>query len=325
VNYQGYRSLVALSIFFVIPLLFSNNTMIVNACVMIAIFALMSYGVDLVLSYVGEVSLGHLIFLAVGAYTAGFGATVLGLGPLQTLALALVLCMVAGVGVGVITLRSREFVFSVITYAAALVAQEIVYNSDALGASEGITGLPVLKLSIGSYSYAADSNLNIWPVAFVLLAIGIFIVDRFRRSQLGRQALMAQLNPALAENLGVNLNRVRFLVLVLSAPIVGAAGWLYAYQRGYVGPDVFQPYFLILSLTAVLLWGTRKLLGPLLGVALIIFQESFLSVGGDGNKVILGAILVAVLLRPQGRNFNFGLNWFSKRSASTNLLGATPK
>ena len=81
---------------------------------------------------------------------------------------------------------------------------------------------------------------------------------------------------------------MRLLVFVVSAPISALAGWLYAYQRAYVGPDMFETYFLVLMLTAIVLVGRRLLLGPLIGTALIIVQQTFFSIGGDGDKIVLG-------------------------------------
>ena len=89
---------------------------------------------------------------------------------------------------------------------------------------------------------------------------------------------------------------MRFLVFVASAPISALAGWLYAYQRAYVGPDMFESYFLVLMLTAIVIVGRRLLLGPLIGTALIIVQQTFFSIGGDGDKIVLGAVLAAILL-----------------------------
>jgi len=89
---------------------------------------------------------------------------------------------------------------------------------------------------------------------------------------------------------------VRLAVFVISAPITGLAGWLYAYQRAYVGPDMFETYFLVMMLTAVVLVGRRVLIGPLIGTAILIVQQNLLSLGGDWNKIILGSVLALVLI-----------------------------
>lgn len=106
---------------------------------------------------------------------------------------------------------------------------------------------------------------------------------------------MTHLNPRLATMSGIDPQRTRLKVFLFSAPITASAGWLYAYQRAYVSADVLETYFLILMLTAVVLVGKRVLLGPLIGIALILSQEKFLSFGGYVDKIILGGVLIVVL------------------------------
>ena len=316
----GAAAALALAAFGTIPYLLHGSQLVVSVCVLIAIFATMSYGVDLLLSYLGEVSLGHPIFFAAGAYAAGYGSTRLDLDPWSTLAIALALCLAIGGLIGLATLRVREFIFSVVTYASTIVVGELVFNSAALGGSEGITAVPLLLFPLPFGSYEAGTNLDLWPVAFAVLLLTVYFVSRFRRSALGRRALMVHLNPNLATSLGINVRLIRLYVFIISAPITGVAGWLYAYQRGYVGPDLFQPYFLILSLTAIILFGRRQLLGPLFGTAVVLIQENFLSIGGDGNKVVLGLILIAALvLLPQG----LARGWSAARKSRSKPEGGT--
>ena len=104
----------------------------------------MSYGADLILSYLGEVSLGHTIFWAAGGYAAAMLSVKYGLNGWST-ACAGWLSIVAGRRAGAATLRTREFVFSLVTYAAAVVATEIAFNWDALGGSDGIVGIPAAR------------------------------------------------------------------------------------------------------------------------------------------------------------------------------------
>jgi branched-chain amino acid transport system permease protein len=112
---------------------------------------------------------------------------------------------------------------------------------------------------------------------------------------------MVQMNPNLASTLGLDTQRIRFQVFLLSAPVSALAGWLYAYQRAYVGPDMFEAYFLVVMLTAAVLTGRRVLLGPVVGTAIVLVQQNFFSIGGDGDKIILGFVLAGVLIFwPQG-------------------------
>jgi len=279
-----------------VPALCGGAPNVYAACNTIAILAVMSYGADVILSYLGEVSLGHTIFWAAGGYTASLLAVNAGWNGWQTAGAAVGVAVVLAAVLGLVTLRTREFVFSLVTYAAAVVAMEIAFNWSFLGGSDGIVGVPPLQLTLFGVGVNGAGNNDLWPVAWGLLMLTLLFIHRFRRSRLGTSALMVQMNPDLAQALGVDARAVRFLVFVVSAPISALAGWLYGYQRAYVGPDMFESYFLVLMLTAIVIVGRRLILGPLVGTALIIVQQTFFSIGGDGDKIVLGAVLAAILL-----------------------------
>jgi branched-chain amino acid transport system permease protein len=284
-----------------LPAMAGGSAVAYSTCATIAIFATMAYGTDLVLSYLGEVSLGHTIFWAGGGYVTALIATRLGWNGWLTALATVMFALLLALGVGLATLRTREFVFSLVTYAAAVVAMEIAFNWAWVGGSDGITGIPPLTLPFGPVTYVGGTSPELWPVALALLVVTVAFIDRFRVSRLGVAALMVHMNPGLAMTLGLDGQRVRLMVFVASAPVSALAGWLYAYQRAYVGPDMFESYFLVMMLTAAVLVGRRVLLGPLVGTAIILAQQNLLSVGGDGDKIILGAVLAGVLiLWPQG-------------------------
>jgi branched-chain amino acid transport system permease protein len=286
--------LVALA--FLLPQLLGGTSVAYSTLTTIAIFAVMCYGVDIVLSYLGEVSLGHTLFWAVGGYAAANLSVKYGLNGWGTAVATIALCIAAAAFLGAVTLRTREFVFSLVTYAAAVVTYEIAFNWDAIGGSDGIVGISALKLPFGFATYVGATQEDLWPVAFALLLLTLAFIARFRRSNLGTKALMVQMNPALATSLGIDLRKVRLAVFMISAPITGLAGWLYAYQRAYVGPDMFETYFLVMMLTAVVLVGRRILLGPLISTAILIIQQNLFSLGGDWNKIVLGSVLTLVLI-----------------------------
>jgi branched-chain amino acid transport system permease protein len=289
-------ALVLAALAYFVPTAAGGTPVIYAACTTIAILAVMAYGADLILSYLGEVSLGHTIFWAAGGYAAAMLSVNLGWNGWMTAGTSVGIALVLACVLGWVTLRTREFVFSLVTYAAAVVAMEVAFNWSFLGGSDGIVGVPPLELTLFGHGITGSTNADLWPVAWGLLMLTLLFIQRFRHSRLGTSALMVQMNPDLAQALGVDARSVRFLVFVTSAPISALAGWLYAYQRAYVGPDMFESYFLVLMLTAIVIVGRRLLLGPLIGTALIIVQQTFFSIGGDGDKIVLGTVLAAILL-----------------------------
>jgi branched-chain amino acid transport system permease protein len=286
---------------YVAPQLAGGSGAAYSAAVLIAIFAVMAYGLDIIVSDLGEVSLAHTVFFAAGSYTTALLATRAGAGSWATLAGSIAVALVLAGVIGLVTLRLREFVFSLVTYAVAVVAMTVAANWQFMGGSDGVRGIPLLDLSLPGLPLKAQDDRTLWPFAFGLLVATLYLVDRFRHSALGAAAVMSHLNPRLATMSGIDLARVRLQVFLVSAPISAAAGWLYAYQRAYVSADVLESYFLILMLTAVVLVGRRQLLGPLLATALVLVQEKFFSLGGYVDKIILGSVLVLVLgFFPQG-------------------------
>ena len=281
---------------FLLPQLLGGSELIYETLVLVAIYSVMAYGADFILSYLGEVSLGHTLFWAGGAYVTGVATTIAGWGPITSLLAVLATMTALAYIVGLFTLRTREFVFSLVTYGSALIALTVVENIDWLGGSDGIVGIPILEFPAIGGTYTAATPYQLWPIAFGLLVVTVYFVARFRRSRLGTRALMVQSNPHLARALGIDPARVRLAVFTISAPVSAVAGWLYAYQRAYVGPDLFEPYFLLLMLTAVILAGRRQLLGPIVGTALIVFQQQMFSLGSYGDDLVLGGVLALVLL-----------------------------
>jgi branched-chain amino acid transport system permease protein len=280
---------------FVAPKLLGGSGAVYSAFVLVAIFAVMAYGLDLIVSDLGEVSLAHTVFFAVGSYTTALLSTRLGLGGWATLAASIATAWLFAAVLGLITLRLREFVFSLVTYAIAVVATTVAQNWSFLGGSDGLRGIPPLDLSLAGLTIKAANDAQLWPIAFTLLMLTLYLVDSFRRSRLGTAAVMTHLNARLGIVSGVDPQNVRLRVFLFSAPLTAMAGWLYAYQRAYVSADILDSYFLILMLTAVVLIGRRVLLGPLLATAMILAQEKFLSLGGYADKIILGGVLIIIL------------------------------
>ena len=293
---------------FVLPLVFGGGNRIYTTFTLIAIFAIMSYGMDIILSDLGEVSLGQTVFWAAGAYTTALLVIKAQWDPFLSLMMAIVISMAIALLLGLLTIRTREFVFSLVTYAAAIIASAIVTNVPIFGGSDGLVGMPFL--SIGGLELRSAEAF--YPVALVALALVIYAVARFRRSRLGLTARMTHLNAELTATMGFDGRRTRVLVFMLSAPASALAGWLYAYQRAYVGPDLLDQFFLLLMLTAVILPGKRILFGPLFATAILVAQQQHFSFGGDIDKIVLGGVLALILLTSKD-----GLaGWFRALTAS---------
>ena len=188
---------------FFVPRVLGGSPAIYSACVLISIFAAMAYGLDTIVSDVGEVSLGQSVFFAAGAYTTALLSTGPRLGPFPTLLGSIAIALLIAAVLGFVTLALREFVFSLVTYAVVVVAASLAQNWSFLGGSDGLRGIPAFELSFGSLSFTARNDQELWPVAYLLVLVAIYLVYAFRHSRLGQSALMTHLNPQLANMSGV--------------------------------------------------------------------------------------------------------------------------
>ena len=126
---------------------------------LIAIFAVMAYGLDIIVSDLGEVSLAHTVFFAAGSYTTALLATRGGVGSSWlTLAGSIAMALLLAGAIGLVTLRLREFVFSLVTYAVAVVAMTVAANWAFMGGSDGVRGIPTLDLSLPGLTLTAQGR-----------------------------------------------------------------------------------------------------------------------------------------------------------------------
>ena len=150
---------------FFLPRILGGSSFVYDTLVVIAIFSAMSYGLDIVLSDLGEISLAHTAFFATGANAAAILTVTYGQNAWVAMAGAVLASLALAFVLGVITLRTREFAFSLVTYAAAIVCMNIASNWDFLGGSDGIVGIPPLDLSIGPLTLTAGQSVEFWPFA----------------------------------------------------------------------------------------------------------------------------------------------------------------
>lgn len=293
---------------YALPTILGGSSAIYTTFQLIAIYSLLAYGFDLVQAYVGETSLGHLFFWGIGAYSVGLLVRADLMSPILTLVVAVVTVLVAAVVVGLITLRTTHFVFALVTYAVTVVAMTVVSNVPWLGGSNGLVGIPFLELELGDTVLSAREPAAFWTVCFICLMATILFVSYFKSSRLGVKAMLGQANTELAAIATVDVKRTRAIVFVLSSVPSAVGGWLYAYQRGYVGPDLLDMHFLILMLAGAILVSSRLVVwGPVAGIALLVAQQEYLSLGGNGNAAVLGCFLVAVLLFKPARILRRGV------------------
>ncbi|MFD0855287.1 branched-chain amino acid ABC transporter permease, partial [Actinomadura adrarensis] len=224
------------------------------------LLAIQAVSWNIISGYAGYVSLGHSMFLGLGAYTAGIIATRWGLNPLAIAPLGGVVAMVIAVGIGAVVLRTRGHAFVIITIAMLFAAQIIAVNArDLTLGSDGIT-LP-LPFWGRDFQY-----IPFYYVFLVMLVLVVAFSAWLRRTKFGAGLVAIREDEGKAASIGVNTTRFKIVAYALSAFPIGAAGSVYAYYLTFINPvGSFAILGSVTIVLAALAGGRGTLYGPVIG------------------------------------------------------------
>ena len=251
--------------------LFTANSYYIHLAGTIMIYAILLFGLDIVVGYTGQVSLGHAGLFGVGSYTAGvlfmkFGA------PLWLIIPASI-AVTAGFGalLALPALRVTGPYLAMVTLAFGTIIQILINEMTFL--TEGPLGIKIPKPSIAGQQL---SEHGFYWLVFALMVISLVVVHRILKSQLGRAFEALRGSPVASDCMGVSVYRYKVYAFVISAGFAGLAGCLYAYSEQYISPNTYNFELTVLFLLAVIMGGRKTRLGALLGAAIIVILPKLL-------------------------------------------------
>lgn len=284
-------------------------------------------GLNLLVGYTGQVSLGHAFFLGAGAYMAAFAGGKLGLPLPLWLAAAALIGAAIGALIGPFALRLRGNYLVIVSLGLLIVGQHVFENWDAL--TGGLTGRSVrAPVALGPLDFAAlgtsTAHLTrnegyfylIWIVAGLLLLAGKNIV----RTRPGRALQAIRDRDLAAEVLGISVFRYKVAAFALSSAYAAMAGALYASYARYVSPLDWSLFLSIQYIAMIIVGGAGTMLGSVLGALFLTVvprlveslseQLPFVSrsAGSAGgitvyglNQLLFGVLIIAFLIfEPKG-------------------------
>ena len=256
------------------------------------IWAIATYGLNIILGFAGQLSLAHAGFFGIGAYTVGLLGTEQGVSFWFGLPAAIALSAVVGYGVGSLCLRSKGHYFAIFTLAVGIIIHLLIQKWESLTHGHigviGITG-PFETTTARSY------------LVLACLAIAIGSSARLLRSRPGRMLMAVRESEALAASVGIDVMRTKRMAFTLSAAFAGLAGALYAGFIGYLGPEVASIEITFNTLLYVVVGGLGSIWGPLAGTFIVFGLSQVLQVLQDYQMMIFGAALVILtIFLPEG-------------------------
>ncbi len=288
------------------PMIMSSPFWLDNS-VMVAIFSLLALSAGMAYGQAGILSIAPAAFASIGAYATAIATTRYGLSPLVGLALALLLPMLLAYPMARAISRLSPLPLSIATLLLSLVLELAIREGGSFtGGYIGLSGIPALWFAP---SIQAMHVLS-WVAVVVVLVLYVNLTD----SALGRAVKTARHDPLRATADGVNVPALLADYFSLSASVAGLAGWLYAHQMTYMGPDSLTMHVSIKVLLMAVIGGASTFLGPVLGAAFLTLITLYLPAAGT-QGMVYGAVLILVLLvAPNGV---LGTNWkamFSRRA-----------
>ncbi|MBN3767628.1 branched-chain amino acid ABC transporter ATP-binding protein/permease [Burkholderia sp. Ac-20365] len=259
--------LVALAIF---PVL-SGNPYYIHLVETIMIYAILLFGLDIVVGYTGQVSLGHAGLFGVGAYTAGVLFIKLGMPFYVTVPMSIIVTAAFGAILALPALRVSGPYLAMVTLAFGTIIQILINEMDFL--TSGPMGIKITKPVIAGH--LLDENQYYWVVA-ALLVVSLIVVHRVLKSHLGRAFEALRDSPIASDCMGVSVYRHKVYAFVISAGFAGLAGCLYSYSEQYISPNTYNFELTILFLLAIIMGGRKTRTGALIGSTIIVLLPKLL-------------------------------------------------
>jgi branched-chain amino acid transport system permease protein len=275
-----------------------TNEYYVSVLILSCINAIIAAGLNLLLGYAGQISLGHAAFYGLGAYISSIATATWGLPMEASLVLAVVLVSVVAYLIGIPTLKLSGHYLAMATLGFGIIVY-IVFNEtiSLTGGPSGFVGIPRLKLF--GYTFASDISYY-YLVAFVL-ALAVLLSLNIINSRVGRALRAIHTSEKAAQVAGIDIAKYKLFVFVLSAAFAAVAGGLYAHYLTFVAPSSFGFLFSVELVTMVVLGGMANIWGAVAGAFFLTVLPEFLRVFENIELLIFGAILVlGMMYLPDG-------------------------
>jgi len=293
---------VGFALSFAIPQFNLVNTYIQIIIMYIGINIILATSLNIVNGYMGEFSVGHAGFMAVGAYVSSLLTLHVfpsSLGflffPLAVIAGGVVAALVSLI-VAIPSFKTRGDYLALITLAFTFIVKSLIENIEAIGGPRGIVGI---------------DKLTTMPWVFFWTVLSLWVIRNFIYSNYGRGVLSLREDEIASRLMSVNTRQTKFLAFALSSFFAGVAGALFAHLLQYISPRVFDTVKSCDILVMVYLGGIGSIAGSILGATIYTVLLEILRPLGMFRMVLMPLLLVFLMIfRPRGIMGLRELRWF---------------
>lgn len=272
-----------------------ESSFVLNTFIFVFLFATLGHGWNVLGGYAGQISLGHAIMFAAGAYTTAILFVYYGLTPIVGIWVGGLVAVAAGLVLGAATFRLRYHYFAMATLAAALIARVVFFRWDWVG---GATGIEYPFAELGTlYSFTFRGKTPYYYISGALAFLVTLVVYRLDRSKLGVYLKAINMDEEAAKNAGIDSFRYKMYAMGISAFVTGITGGVYAQYVLYIDPmSTLRLMRNIDIIMVAIIGGVGTVGGPLVGAVLFIPIREYTRTALSGSATGLGWVLFGVIL-----------------------------
>jgi branched-chain amino acid transport system permease protein len=218
-------------------------------------------GLNILVGYTGQISIGQAAFLAVGAYATAILEANAGLPFYVAIPLAAVITSLFGLVFGIPSLRLKGLYLAIATLAAHFITAYVLIHWESM--TKGVIGLMVPPATL--FELALDSDKRVFYLIFALVVPAVLFARNLFRTRVGRAFIAIRDQDVAAAVMGVSLYRYKLLAFVVSSFYAGVAGGLMAHHSRILFPDAFSLLVAIDYLAMIIIGGMGSILGSIFG------------------------------------------------------------
>lgn len=258
---------------------------------MMCVYYLCAIGMNVLVGYAGQKSLGQAGLFAAGAYAVALITTQTEISPWLALLLAAVISGVCGVLIALPSLRVKGPYLAMVTLAFGIVVEKLVGEwTEVFGGAQGIYGIRPLTWD----EAPLDMQQWVW-FGIVLCAVTHVLLRNLLKGRFGRALLSLQADEIASASVGVRVYHAKVIAFVVAAVTCGIAGGLVAQQNQYINSDFITFHLSIFILLLVLFGGAGTTYGPLIGTIVLTLTDALLARWPSAQHFLYGFLLLFAL------------------------------
>ncbi|WP_020593934.1 branched-chain amino acid ABC transporter permease [Kiloniella laminariae] len=283
-RFEGWSIYAGIAALLVAPLFL--NDYYISQMLMIGIFAIAALGLNVLVGFTGQISLGHSAFFGFGAFASAWINNTTGLPVFICIPLAGILTTAVGMIFGIPAARLKGLYLAIATLASQFILQDFFARADWFsGGSSGSLAETVNFLGI-----ELDTDQKYFYLVLFWVIVSFLAVSNLRRSRDGRALVAVRDHYLSAEIMGINLTRYRILSFGVSSFFAGLGGALYGHYLGYVSVEGFTILLSIQFLAMIIIGGLGSVTGSLLGTIFIMLLPQFMEEAASAMAVVFPAM-----------------------------------